>query len=85
MAQVIPLRPDEVYPADTDHLLVKEVRRYTGELLVEISGTVHMPGELEPVGINFGAKPASVEVALEEAQDYAAARGVPVIYMRREG
>jgi len=79
MAQVIPLRPDEVYSADTDHLLIEEVRRHSGERLVGISGTVRMPGELEPAGINFGSKPVTVEAAIDEAKEYADAKATCLI------
>ena len=85
MAQVILLGPNETPPADVDHLLLTEVRRDSGERLVEVSGAVRVPGELEPAPVSYDAKFPSVEVALETVQAYAAARGVPVIYVRREG
>lgn len=84
MAQVILLAPSEAYPTDIDHLLLAEVRRPSGELVVEVGGLVRLPGETEPAPISFDANFASLEIAIDEAQTYAAARGIPVIYVRRE-
>jgi len=85
MAQAILLAPGETYPTDADHLLLTEVRRPSGELVVEVAGLVRLPGETEPAPISFGANFASLAIAVDEAQAYAATRGIPAIYVRREG
>ena len=84
MAQVILLGPNETPPVDVDHLLLTEARRDSGEPLVEVSGVVCVPGELEPAPISYGASFPNVEIAVETVQAYAAANGIPVIYVRRD-
>ena len=84
MAQVILLAPGEAYPADTDHIVLTEARRPSGELVVDVAGLVRQPGETEPAPISFGANFASLEIAVDGAQAYAATRGIPAIYVRRE-
>lgn len=83
MAQVILLVPGEAYPTDVDHLLLTEVRRPSGELVVEVAGLVRLPGETEPAPISFGSNFTNLAIAVDDAQAFVATRSIPVIYVRR--
>ena len=85
MVQVILLGPNETPSVEIDHVLLTEARCDSGERLVEVSGAVRLPGELEPAPISYGISFPSVEIAVETVQAYADARGVRVIFVRREG
>ena len=84
MAQVMLLGPNEGQPADADYLLLTEARHDSGELLVEVSGLVVVSDQGAAAFLGSDAKFPSLELALEEAQAYAAANGIPVIYVRRD-
>jgi len=81
---LILLGPGETYPTDIDHLLLTEVKRPSGELVVEVAGLVCLPGETEPAPISFGSNFTTLAIAVDDAQAFAAARGIPVIYVYRE-
>ena len=42
LANVILLGPNDPYPTDTDHLLLTEVHRDSGERVVEVSGAARV-------------------------------------------
>ena len=64
--------------------MLTEVRCPPGEPADEVAGLMRLPSEMEPAPISFGSNFASLAIAVDEAQAYAEAPGIPVNYVRRE-